>query len=176
MRSLVVFVVAAVGCGKQFVPESPDGGSGSGSGSGSGVIPSGTCPLYQVPTTTNLTTPSASFATDVMPILHTYCTSAACHGASSNPSGGLYLASAADSSYTHLVGVASVLLPAMKLVAPGDPENSFLMHKLDADQCAYDHDCTGGSCGTLMPRGNPSAMPVGNRDTIRRWIAQGAHQ
>ena len=55
----------------------------------------------------------------------------------------------------------------------GDPTTSFLMHKLDGTQGAFDAQCTGGSCGSRMPAGG-AALSVAIRDAIRAWIAAGA--
>ena len=62
----------------------------------------------------------------------------------------------------------------MPLVTPGSPEKSFLMHKLDADQCAYAAACTVADCGAKMPRDGTMPLAPQNRDNVRRWIAQGA--
>ena len=62
---------------------------------------------------------------------------------------------------------------AGRLVTPGDPDKSFLLHKLDGDLCVFDESCANGSCGAPMPENNP-ALPEDKRDAIRRWIAQGA--
>jgi hypothetical protein len=61
----------------------------------------------------------------------------------------------------------------MPYVTPGDPEQSFLMHKLDGDLCVLEERCVDGSCGKTMPSGN-ELLPEASRDAIRRWIAQGA--
>jgi uncharacterized protein (DUF39 family) len=49
------------------------------------------------------------------------------------------------------------------------------MHKADADQCAFAGECNFPNCGQLMPNGTNIPLPVANRDTVRRWIAQGAN-
>ena len=87
---------------------------------------------------------------------------------------GLPDAAMADAAAVHrdIVGVPSRVLETMPLVTAGDPAKSFLMHKMDGDQCAF--DCGENSCGSLMPEDGSKPLPVLNRDTIRRWIAQGA--
>jgi hypothetical protein len=79
-----------------------------------------------------------------------------------------------------LVDVPSKTAPAMNLVAPGDPENSFLMLKLDGchDEGNFECDVQSGAvsddrCGDLMPR-NGTKLPNTERDVVRRWIMQGA--
>jgi hypothetical protein len=69
----------------------------------------------------------------------------------------------------------------MHLVAAGDPTNSYLMHKLDGDSCQWATDCAANQsvnqefagCGILMPFDSPE-LAADTRDTIRRWIKQGA--
>jgi len=54
----------------------------------------------------------------------------------------------------------------MKFVAPGDPEHSYVMIKLDGKQ----------TMGTEMPPGTPDGtlLPQATRDTVRAWIMAGA--
>jgi predicted CxxxxCH...CXXCH cytochrome family protein len=110
-----------------------------------------------------------------MPIFHATCSNDACHG-SGEPQGGVYFGSNAQMVYANLVGVAALELPSMSLVEAGDPSNSFVMHKLDSDQCAFSNECAPPGCGAQMPMGSTNPMPLANRNTIRRWIAQGATQ
>lgn len=134
-------------------------------------VDGGACQLYQVPATLDLTTPVRSFSADVLPILNARC-GTACHGASS-PAGNLTLAGSATAVYGALVGQPSGELGSMSFVATGDPARSFLMHKLDGDQCVYDMQCAGGTCQQAMPMSG-GALSDAQRDTIRQWIYQGA--
>ncbi len=134
-------------------------------------VDAGACQLYQVPTTLDLTNPVRSFSADVLPILVARC-GTACHGASS-PAGNLTLSGSATAVYGALVGKPSGELGAMSFVATGDPARSFLMHKLDGDQCVYDNMCAGGTCQQAMPMSG-GALSDAQRDTIRQWIYQGA--
>ena len=66
--------------------------------------------------------------------------------------------------------------------AASDPGGSYMMHKLDQDQCLFAATCnaTGNprfvSCGNGMPfLSCPSILDEPSRDKIRRWIAQGAN-
>jgi hypothetical protein len=129
--------------------------------------------------------PAVGFRTDVLPIFQRSCgvSGASCHGAESNTAGKTFLgpplgAEVTDAQLVAIqsqnVGVASTIEPGMQRIAAGDPEKSFLMHKIDGKfscdllSCAPD-------CGDPMPRGgDPGGLPAGERDTIRRWIAQGA--
>lgn len=69
-----------------------------------------------------------------------------------------------DIAYAHLVGVRSVEKPGMLRVAPGDPENSYLIHKLEGR-----HDIV----GLRMPQ-NADRLTDGQIQIIARWIQRGA--
>jgi hypothetical protein len=128
-----------------------------------------------VSSASELASPVVSFETDVAPIFAKSCAFSSCHGSHSAGNHGVFLAAnGADGMSavkTSLAG-ASQELPSMKFVAPGDPQNSFVMHKLDGSLCGLDQ-CVGGACGVSMPQGN-DMLPQAARDTVRRWIAQGA--
>jgi len=66
-------------------------------------------------------------------------------------------------SFAALVDVASIQVPALDRVEPGDPDNSYLIHKLEGTQ----------SVGTRMPQGGPF-LDQATIDMIRQWIADGA--
>ena len=68
-----------------------------------------------------------------------------------------------DVAYAHLVGVRSVLKPGSLRVAPGDPNNSFLIHKLEGRDIV----------GVRMPQ-NADALTPGQIQIIARWIQRGA--
>ena len=67
-------------------------------------------------------------------------------------------------AYANLVGVPSIEQPARLRVAPGDPENSYIIHKLEGRQ---------GITGVRMPlTGTP--LTDGQIRVIERWIENGA--
>lgn len=68
-------------------------------------------------------------------------------------------------AYRSLVNVASVLKPGAIRVIPGDPDNSYLVHKLEGQS---------GIFGERMPRTSGPFLTEGQISIIRRWIAQGA--
>lgn len=79
------------------------------------------------------------------------------------PAGGLNLL--AGASYDALVAVNSTQNSSLKRVAPGDPDNSYLIHKLEG---------TSAIVGRQMPRNGPPYLTSGQILVIRRWIALGA--
>jgi hypothetical protein len=68
-------------------------------------------------------------------------------------------------SYASLVGVASIQKAALQRVAPGDPENSYIVHKLEG---------RAGITGLRMPLTGPPYLTDGQILVIRRWIEIGA--
>ncbi len=125
-----------------------------------------------------------SFANTVMPIFQHSCAlgGSSCHGAPSvTASGRPYLGSAQGGTVAavvlqQVVAVLSTEDATMKLVAPSDPANSFLMHKVDGDQCTLAAACANSAfrdCGQQMPW-NSGTIEATSADAIRAWIAQGA--
>ncbi|MBK9261822.1 MAG: hypothetical protein IPM54_18720 [Polyangiaceae bacterium] len=126
---------------------------------------------------------TVSFQTDVLPVFRNSCgLSAACHGSESGPAGQSYLGPPSidgmatqaqiDAIFTQNVGVNSTKAATMKIVDPGSPETSFLMHKMDNTLKCADVKCEAG-CGGSMPLANP-ILGDKDRETVRLWIAQGA--
>jgi hypothetical protein len=167
-------VLAAVALAAALAGCSSSGGSSSGGADGGA-----SCSAYD-PGPLVLSAPAVSLKTDVMPgVFAKSCSlSASCHGAPTGSQQGLFLGkpslAGADSSAVRatLLG-ASTELPTAKLVVPGDPARSYLLGKMDGDQCRFTAACVGGSCGSSMPSGS-DVLPAATRDIVRRWIAQGA--
>lgn len=138
----------------------------------------GNCVAYMVPSDLDLTTPTISFKSQVMGVLNSNCGSTMCHGNPTEPTGGMFLGDSgmqgadSDAAYAQLVGVASHENTGMMRVVAGAPQSSYLMHKLDGDQCLFDMACGSMGCQQNMPMG--FEMSIDQRDTIRRWISQGA--
>jgi hypothetical protein len=191
MRSLLLFPVTAlfavlsVACSSGSSKGSAaDGGGGEVDACGTGGADGGAC-IGPYVSCADLTAPEVSFATDVLPIIQPSCAIAGstCHGTpdvattQARPYLGSYDGGTdAAAVVTGLVGVTSNEDPTMPEVTMGDPETSFLMHKLDGDQCQF--DCKASKtqytdCGQQMPYSSPP-LDESQRDTIRRWIAQGA--
>jgi hypothetical protein len=87
-----------------------------------------------------------------------------CHTSTGrNPSGGLNLNP--DVAYQQLVNAASIGKPGAIRVIPGDPDNSYLVHKLEG---------AADIVGRRMPLNSPTFLTDGQIKIIRRWIAIGA--
>jgi len=70
----------------------------------------------------------------------------------------------AEVSYASLVNVPSVE-SALLRVAPGDPENSYIIHKITSAPDIV---------GDRMPPPPEAALTAGEIEAIRQWIADGA--
>jgi hypothetical protein len=160
MRHLLGLVTGAL-IAATFASCSPDHSSSS------------SCNDYSPPADFNASTPSISFSKNVVPIFGLSCAFSTCHGATTGNPNGVFLGNDPARVYMSIVNVKGDELPTMPFVTPGDPRSSYLMRKLDASQCALDSQCTGGSCQDPMPKNAPT-LDIATRDTIRRWIAQGA--
>ena len=89
----------------------------------------------------------------------TTCATSGCHSGAS-PDGGLNLEAA--NSYMNLVGVASSQEPGIQRVVPNDPDNSYLVQKLEG---------TAASGAQMPPSGELDAADIA---TVRQWIIDGA--
>jgi len=83
-----------------------------------------------------------------------------CHSGASAPLG---LRLDARSSFTSLVGVSSSQDGSSQLVAPGNPDESYLIRKLEGSAAE----------GGQMPLGGPP-IPQATIDFVRQWITDGA--
>jgi hypothetical protein len=87
-----------------------------------------------------------------------------CHAGGGAPEG---LRLDAADSYNLLVGVPSTEVPTVLRVMPGDPDNSYIIQKLEGH----------AAVGEQMPFGCPTTQPCLTTDTIafiRQWITNGA--
>jgi hypothetical protein len=82
-----------------------------------------------------------------------------------NPSGGLNLAHPV--AYDQIVNVPSVRKLGAIRVIPGDPENSYLVHKIEGRT---------GIVGLRMPFSGPPFLTDGQILILKRWIALGAQR
>lgn len=80
-----------------------------------------------------------------------------------NPAGGLNLLSSV--AYDQLVNVPSLQRTDLRRVNPGNPDASYLVHKVDG---------RAGIVGRRMPIGGPPFLTDGQILILRRWIELGA--
>ena len=145
-RVLLASALASIAsCGSGSGSSNSSGGGGGGNGGGGGGGAGGT-PLQP------------TFASIQANVFTPICV--ACHVGAAAPLG-LRLDDA--NSYALLVGVASGQQPALQRVEPGDPDNSYLIRKLEGT----------ASTGGRMPLGM-TPLPQGDIDMIRQWILDGA--
>ncbi len=115
---------------------------------------------------TTLPSEDVSFAADVQPLLNGSCASSNCHGSNANPSQKPMVLQTGQ-AYDAIVGVPSEQLPAMPRITPGQPNQSYLIHKLEGT-----HDGVGGA-GSRMPLGQPP-LAQAIIDLVRQWVTDGA--
>jgi hypothetical protein len=87
-----------------------------------------------------------------------------CHAGATAPQG---LRLDAANSYNLLVAVPSTEVPSILRVKPGDPDNSYIIQKLEGH----------AAVGAQMPFGCPTSQPCLSTSTIafvREWITNGA--
>lgn len=98
------------------------------------------------------------------PIFSGSCALSGCH-TGSNPPQGLNLS--AGSTFGNVVGFSSGELPSMNRVTPNEPNQSYLVHKIQGT-----HTAVGGS-GGRMPLGG-AALSNQEIAIVRAWILRGA--
>jgi hypothetical protein len=103
---------------------------------------------------------TADFASIQQNVFTPICT--VCHAGGGAPQG---LRLDATNSYALLVGVPSTEVPSILRVKPGDPDNSYLIQKLEGH----------AAVGAQMPFGGPP-LPAATIAVIRQWITDGALQ
>jgi uncharacterized protein (TIGR03118 family) len=86
-----------------------------------------------------------------------------CHNGVGNVLPGVMNLSSAAASHAALVNVTSLNEPAFKRVKPNDPDNSYIIHKLEGTQ----------TVGSRMPFGGPF-LDQATIDQVRAWIQAGA--
>lgn len=136
MRSSLIWAILILaGCGELKTPTSPGGG-------GEPVDPSATFTRVQ----SEIFTPT--------------CASLGCHDTLGQQS---QLVLSAGRAYASTVNVASVEMPQLQRVAPGDPANSYLYRKITG----------AGITGERMPLQMPPLSDEKIR-LVRDWIRRGA--
>jgi len=108
---------------------------------------------------------SMVFADDVQPIFTANCAFSGCH-AGSSPAQGMNLSD--GQAYANIVNVQSNESGLLR-VDPGDPDQSYLVHKIQGTQ-----GTVGGSGGQMPLGGTPLTQAQIN--LIREWITNGAQE
>src|SRR5262245_11110237 len=108
-------------------------------------------------------TGSLDFETQVQPIFTQNC---ACHQSFSAPQGEILLP---GSTYDATVNVPSTENPSILRIKPGDPDNSYLVIKIDDGV----PEVSTRRVGERMPRGLPP-LKATEIQTIRQWVKEGA--
>jgi hypothetical protein len=110
----------------------------------------------------------------VEPLFRASCgIGASCH-ATAQSAGGVQLVTDAtydSAALLERLKQKSTHEPSMALVKPGDPANSFLIHKVTGDFTGL--ACAATSCGERMPQ---RSTPLSDDDIamLQEWIQQGA--
>lgn len=106
-------------------------------------------------------TPAVSFVREIQPILDSQCIF--CHQSGATQAG---LNLEPGAAYKNLVNVPSTESHLLR-VAPGDAENSYLLHKLQGTQLQV------GGQGDQMPLGG-APLATEQLEKVRQWIQGGA--
>lgn len=104
--------------------------------------------------------PAVDYATQIQPIFNANCI--VCHSGSGAPEG---LRLDAVNSYNNLVNVNSREVPSLERVKPSDPDNSYLVHKIEGT----------AAVGGRMPLNEPP-LSAAQISLIRQWISEGAER
>jgi hypothetical protein len=92
------------------------------------------------------------------------CSTAGCHSGGGAALPTIMNLTSAQASFDNLVNIASLQMPGAIRVLPGDPDNSYLIHKLEGT----------AAVGDRMPAGSPNPLDSAAIAEIRQWIADGA--
>ena len=104
--------------------------------------------------------PTASFAEIQDTILTPTCAVSGCH-TGANPPDGLNLS--AGEAYSNIVDIASVQMPDLFRIEPGDPDNSYLIRKVEGS----------GIVANRMPL-NDDPLTDDQIALLRQWVSDGA--
>jgi hypothetical protein len=145
---------------------------------GASRVPSGAARLLLLALTASLggcfserpTGPSGgavSFTNDIQPILAGGCAFSGCHGTTNANPAAKPMVLTTGQAYDNIVNVFAAQLTTMRRITPGQPDNSYLIHKLQGTHLGV------GGFGNRMPAGQP-ALSQTTINLIRTWVANGA--
>lgn len=104
--------------------------------------------------------PTATFTRVQAEVFTPSCATLACHDPLGQQS---QMVLTAGRAYENTVGVASVEMPSLRRIAPGDPANSYLYRKITG----------AGITGDRMPLNQPPLSDA-KLSLVRDWIRRGA--
>jgi mono/diheme cytochrome c family protein len=110
-------------------------------------------------TVVNPVATAVDYTSDIQPVFTNRCTG--CHSGGGAPQG---LQLDAANSYADLVNVASNEVPSLLRVEPGNPDDSYLVHKIEGT----------AAVGGRMPLGG-TPLSAETIALIRQWISEGAN-
>jgi hypothetical protein len=196
VRNLIIFLAAAgisalslSGCGSDDGPGAPQDGEDAGTVPDANRPDGGGMRPDAVSTDAN-SGPALTLKADILPIMARGCAlSASCHrsGTTYPPNlgpgyvdGGLVATDEVVATIMTSLGMSSTQVPGLLRVKKGDPDQSYLMRKLEGTQARGDLACmvTAGSakpCGERMPGGGSPPLEADELKLIRDWITQGAN-
>jgi len=147
-QTMLVVMLGALAIAGCYGGDDTTGGGGSGT--------------PQQTSTQQLASVPVSFSADIQPIFTQSCTS--CHNATTR-SGGLVLD--AGVAFANIVQVPSGQVPSQNYVESGDPDRSYLFHKITGAP---------GISGSRMPRNDPTFFDRNpdQLELMRQWIQEGA--
>jgi mono/diheme cytochrome c family protein len=102
---------------------------------------------------------AVNYVAEIQPIFSSRCI--ACHIGAGAPQG---MKLDAANSYDNIVNVPSKEVPSLMRVEPGDPDNSYLVQKVEGTAAE----------GERMPLGQ-TPLTAAQIALIRRWISEGAN-
>ena len=92
------------------------------------------------------------------------CSVSGCHSGGGAALPGVMNLTSAQASFDNLVNVPSLQMGAIDRIEPGEPDNSYLIRKIEG---------TAGIAGARMPFGGPFLDPA-TINMIRQWVSDGA--
>jgi hypothetical protein len=155
--------------GPTTMPPATSGSTSLDDSAGSSTSPAMTTTVAT--TDTDATTddpPEVSHAIDIQPIFDEHCVEA-CH-----MYGGEWplMDLSPGQSYGSIVSITAPTFPRLSIIEPGDPEQSYLWHKINGTYLEI------GGNGVTMPRPrrgmDPTVLTPEQFETIEQWILQGA--
>lgn len=108
-----------------------------------------------------------SFSDHVQPIFNQSCAFSGCHGTQNTQPPGKPMVLVSGRAYANIVAVSSLQLPSMDRIEPDQPDDSYLIHKIEGTQVGV------GGTGQRMPLSG-CCLSQAQIDTIRAWVEAGA--